>query len=334
MTPLLEVKNLVTRFYTEQGTVFAVNGISYRLTAGESLAIVGESGCGKSVSAQSMLGLIPDPPGRIESGEAIYKGVDLLKMPASELRRVRGSEIAMIFQDPMTSLNPVLAIGYQLDEALRNHCRLNKGEAKRQVEEMLQLVGIPNAGARLNDYPHQFSGGQRQRIMIAMALICKPAILIADEPTTALDVTVQAQIVDLVKTLQSQLNMSIIWITHDLALVAGLVDVVLVMYAGYIVEAATVKDLFLSPLHPYTKGLLGSIPRTDVPQQERLASIEGMPPDLRTEFKTCPFAQRCPQAFDRCFASVPPLKTLDSSHSVACFLPDNVQQLIDIGAET
>ena len=281
MAPLLEVKNLVTRFYTEQGVVNAVNGISYRLAEGESLGIVGESGSGKSVGVMSLIGLIPSPPGRVENGEVNFHGRDLLKLRPAELRHVRGREITMIFQDPMTSLNPVLTIGRQMTEGLKLHLGMNDTQARKRAIEMLDLVGLPGAEDRLNDYPHQFSGGQRQRIMIAMALSTNPSLLIADEPTTALDVTIQAQIVELVKELQEKLGMAIIWITHDLGVVARMVERLAVMYSGYIVEIGSVWDIYDKPAHPYTLGLLQSLPKVDARQQQRLASIEGLPPDLR-----------------------------------------------------
>ncbi|MCB8942790.1 MAG: ABC transporter ATP-binding protein [Ardenticatenaceae bacterium] len=323
MTHLLEVKNLVTKFYTEEGIVNAVNGISYTLDEGESMALVGESGCGKSVSVLSLLGLIPMPPGRVEGGEVWYNGRNLLKISAEEMRHIRGREISMIFQDPVTCLNPVLTIGFQLMEGLKLHLHMNNHEAKKRAVELLNLVGLPDAENRLSDYPHQFSGGQRQRIMIAMALSCNPAILIADEPTTALDVTIQAQIVELVKQLQQKLGMAIIWITHDMGVVAGLVQKVAVMYAGYIVEMAEVSSLYTRTTHPYTKALLQSIPTVDARQKRRLASIEGLPPDLRQEFTHCPFAPRCPYAMEKCLTAVPPLFRVGTKHTTACWLREN-----------
>jgi oligopeptide transport system ATP-binding protein len=319
MAPLLEVRNLVTRFYTEQGVVHAVNGISYALGEGESLAIVGESGSGKSVSVMSLLGLIPMPPGRVEDGEVIFNGRDLLKLSHAEMRRVRGREISMIFQDPMTSLNPVLTISRQMTEGLKLHLGMNDDQARQRAAEMLNLVGIPNADDRLSDYPHQFSGGQRQRIMIAMALSTNPALLIADEPTTALDVTIQAQIVELVKQLQEKLGMAIIWITHDLGVVAGMVEQVAVMYAGYIVEKGSVWDIYAQPSHPYTLGLLQSIPKVDETERTRLASIQGLPPDLRQEFDYCPFAPRCPYVVDKCREENPPLMSTGRKQESACW---------------
>jgi oligopeptide transport system ATP-binding protein len=316
--PVLAVRDLVTRFHTDEGVIHAVNGISYSLAAGEALAIVGESGSGKTVGALSIMGLVPEPPGRIEGGEAILKGRDLLKLSPTEWRSVRGREIAMVFQDPMTSLNPVLTIGYQLTEAIRKHLGLKRREADKRAREMLALVGIPNPRERMADHPHQLSGGQRQRVMIAMALSCGPSVLIADEPTTALDVTIQAQIVELVKSLQGRLGMAIIWITHDLALVAGLAHRVAVMYAGYIVEEAPVVELYGNPKHPYTRGLLRSMPRVDASPHGPLPSIEGQPPDLRVDPDACPFSPRCPHAVQACSNGKPPLDEVRSDHRVAC----------------
>ncbi|MCI0356284.1 MAG: ABC transporter ATP-binding protein, partial [Acidobacteria bacterium] len=263
MTRVLEVKNLVTRFHTPEGTVHAVNGVSFDLDEGETLGIVGESGCGKSVTMLSLLQLIPQPPGKIIDGQALFMGSDLLAMRREEISSVRGAQIGMVFQDPMTSLNPVLTIGRQLKEPLIIHQNRNREDAQARAIELLQLVGIPSAESRLDDYPHQFSGGMRQRVMIAMALACTPQLLIADEPTTALDVTIQAQIIELVKRLREKMGMAIIWITHDLGVVAGLAHRVIVMYAGFIVEHASVKELYANPQHPYTRGLLGSLPRVD-----------------------------------------------------------------------
>ena len=319
-TRILEVKGLETRFYTQDGVVKAVNGISYNLNEGETLAIVGESGCGKSVGVMSLLRLIPEPPGKITAGEAIFMGRDLLAMDKEGIRQVRGKEIAMIFQDPMTSLNPVLTIGRQITEALELHMGMDKHQAKDRAIELLELVNIPEAAQRIDDYPHQFSGGMRQRVMIAMALSCMPQILIADEPTTALDVTIQAQIVELVKRLRDELGMAIIWITHDLGVVAGLAENVVVMYAGSIVEQAAVNDLYGTPSHPYTVGLLGSLPRVDMVSDERLVSIEGMPPDLIALPEGCPFAARCDFVIDRCLTDTPPLMPVAPGHMAACWI--------------
>ena len=331
MSHLLDVRNLVTRFYTEDGIVHAVNGISYTLDEGESMAIVGESGSGKSVGVMSLMGLIPNPPGRVENGEVIYNDRDLLKISPEEMRRLRGREIAMIFQDPMTSLNPVLTIGRQLTESVKLHLGMGDEAAKERAVETLRLVGIPNARDRLSDYPHQFSGGQRQRIMIAMALLCNPSVLIADEPTTALDVTIQAQIVELVKQLQEKLGMAIIWITHDLGVVAGMVEKVAVMYAGFIVEQAAVRDLYKHPSHPYTLGLLESIPQLDQKGQNRLASIKGLPPDLLQEPTHCPFAPRCPFVIDKCWQENPPLFQVAPNHASACWRWEDVREIGHFG---
>jgi oligopeptide transport system ATP-binding protein len=327
MARLLDVSGLITRFYTEEGVVHAVNGIAYSLDEGESMGIVGESGSGKSVSVLSVMRLIPIPPGRIEGGEVIFNGRDLLKLSDREMRSVRGREIAMIFQDPMTSLNPVLTIGMQLTESLKLHLGMSDTKAEARAAEMLELVGIPKAADRLSDYPHQFSGGMRQRVMIAMALSCNPSILIADEPTTALDVTIQAQIIELVKELQDKLGMAIIWITHDLGVVAGLVQKVAVMYAGYIVEKGPVREVYRNPSHPYTLGLLESIPKVDAREKQRLASIEGLPPDLLDEPTNCPFAPRCPFVIDKCLEENPPLMGVAPHHESACWRWEEVRAI-------
>ncbi|WP_420641163.1 ABC transporter ATP-binding protein [Candidatus Leptofilum sp.] len=331
-TPILEVSDLVTRFYTEDGIVHAVNGISYTLKEGESMAIVGESGSGKSVGVLSIMGLIPDPPGKVEAGEVLYNGRDLLKLSAGEMRQIRGRDLAMIFQDPMTSLNPVLTVGQQLTEALRLHLAMDEEKANERAAELLRIVGIPDSADRLKDFPHQFSGGQRQRIMIAMALSCNPSILIADEPTTALDVTIQAQIVDLVKRLQDELGMAIIWITHDLGIVAGMVDKVSVMYAGFIIEQGPVHDVYKKTSHPYTLGLLESIPKIDEKEKTRLYTIKGLPPDLLQEPNSCPFAPRCPFVIDKCLQENPPLKPVAPNHSVACWRWEEVREQSLVGA--
>ena len=319
MSTLLEVKGLETRFYTQEGVVKAVNGIEYTLDEGETLGIVGESGCGKSVSVLSMMRLIPTPPGKITGGEVLFEGRDLLKMDLEEIRHVRGNRIAMVFQDPMTSLNPVLTIGRQVSEALELHMGMDRNQALKRSIELLEMVGIPQADQRVRDYPHQFSGGMRQRVMIAMALSCNPQILIADEPTTALDVTIQAQIVDLVKRLRDEIGMTVIWITHDLGVVAGLVDRVNVMYAGYIVERGAVRDIYARPRHPYTLGLLGSLPRLDESAHTKLRSIEGLPPDLVSPPPGCPFAPRCEYVTDRCLVENPPLESVGLDHTAACW---------------
>ena len=320
MTSLLEVKELKTRFFTQDGVVNAVNGVSYTLGEGEALGIVGESGCGKSVSVLSIMRLIPDPPGKIVGGEVMFEGRNLLEMTADEIRSIRGNKIAMIFQDPMTSLNPVLTIGRQVSEALELHMGMDKKEARQRTVELLEMVGIPEAVDRVDDYPHQFSGGMRQRVMIAMGLSCNPQILIADEPTTALDVTIQAQIVELVKRLREEIGMAVIWITHDLGIIAGFAEKVIVMYAGFIVEAAQVKELYGNPRHPYTIALLGSLPRLDAKTHEKLVSIEGLPPDLIALPKGCPFAARCEYVLDKCLEENPSLEPVGPNHYIACWV--------------
>ena len=317
---LLEVNDLQTRFHIPEGTVYAVNGVSFHVNDGETLAVVGESGCGKSVTMLSILGLIPIPPGEIVSGSALYLGQDLLKKSESEMEHIRGKEIAMIFQDPMTSLNPVLTIGRQITESLRVHLAMSKDEATQRAVDLLDRVGIPDSANRLGDYPHQFSGGMRQRVMIAMALTCDPTLLIADEPTTALDVTIQAQIVELMIHLREQYGMSMIWITHDLGVVAGLADRVMVMYAGFIVEEASVDQLYAHPRHPYTQALMGALPRVDRRRDSRLKSIPGAPPSLLVEPRGCPFAARCDYVIDRCLAENPPLLSVGLSHRTACWI--------------
>jgi oligopeptide transport system ATP-binding protein len=317
---ILEVSDLRTRFHTPEGVVYAVNGISYELQEGETLAVVGESGCGKTVSMLSILGLIPIPPGQIASGSALYEDQDLLRLTESELQDVRGNKIAMIFQDPMTALNPVLTIGRQITESLRRHMGMNKEEANNRAAELLESVGIPDAAHRLGDYPHQFSGGMRQRAMIAMALACGPNVLIADEPTTALDVTIQAQIVELVIQMREKVHMSMIWITHDLGVVAGIADRVVVMYAGFIVEEASVDDLYDDPRHPYTLALLAALPRVDRRRDRRLRSIPGAPPNLLVEPHGCPFRPRCDFAIERCRTDNPVLEPVAPRHKIACWI--------------
>lgn len=324
MTTLLDVKGLKTQFFTQDGVVHAVNGVSFHVDEGETLGIVGESGCGKSVSVLSVMRLIPTPPGRIVGGEVWFEDRDLLKVSQDEIRSVRGNKIAMIFQDPMTSLNPVLTIGQQVGEALQLHMGMNKEQARQRSIELLEMVNIPLAADRIDDYPHQFSGGMRQRAMIAMALSCNPQLLVADEPTTALDVTIQAQILDLVKKLRDEIGMAIIWITHDLGVVAGLADRVIVMYAGYIIESASCKDVYSDPRHPYTLGLLGSIPRLDEKRKEKLTPIEGLPPDLIGMGPGCPFVPRCrfhkELKLQRCLEEMPPLEPVAPGHKIACWV--------------
>jgi oligopeptide transport system ATP-binding protein len=320
MEALLSIKDLTTRFYTEDGVVYAVNGVSYTLEEGEVLGVVGESGCGKSVHALSIMGLIPSPPGKIEKGEVLFDGRDLLKASQNELRDIRGSQITMVFQDPMTSLNPVYTIGFQIMEALKLHLRFDDKQARERTAELLSMVGIPDAKERVDDYPHQFSGGMRQRAMIAMALSCNPVLLIADEPTTALDVTIQAQIIDLVKRLQENLGMAVMWITHDLGVVADLAQNINVMYAGYIVERGSVRDIFKQTRHPYTMGLLGSLPRLDEAPGTELVAIPGLPPDLLSLPPGCPFVYRCMFAIDHCLEEMPPLEQVGGKkHTVACW---------------
>src|SRR5512138_111530 len=280
MAPLLEVRNLKVQFKTQDGVVAAVNDTSFHLERGETLGIVGESGSGKSVTALSLMRLIPSPPGKIAGGSITFDGENLLDYSEEEMRHVRGNRIAMIFQDPMTSLNPVLTIGRQITESLELHMKMSGSQARKRAVDLLGMVGIPSAANRLDDYPHQFSGGMRQRVMIAMALSCNPELLIADEPTTALDVTIQAQILEIIKDLSRRLNTAVILITHDLGVVSGMCDRINVMYAGYIVETANTKEIFANPLHPYTLGLLASIPRVDEQRKEKLTPIEGLPPDL------------------------------------------------------
>ena len=321
---LLEVSGLRTRFHIPEGTVYAVNGISFSVAEGETLAVVGESGCGKSVSMLSLMRLIPIPPGEIASGNALYRGEDLFKKSESEMEHIRGKEIAMIFQDPMTSLNPVLTIGKQITETLHCHLGLEHDAVNLRAVELLELVGISDPARHLHDYPHQFSGGMRQRVMIAMALACEPSLLIADEPTTALDVTIQAQITELVEHLRDQYHMAIIWITHDLGVVAGLADRVNVMYSGYIVEEASVDSLYEDPQHPYTISLLAALPRVDERRHHRLKSIPGAPPSLLVEPKGCPFAPRCEHVIERCHVENPPLMPVGVSHTAACWV--NVQK--------
>jgi len=317
----MDVKDLSVRFNTQEGVVHAVNGISYSLDEGETLGIVGESGSGKSVQSLAIMGLLPKPPAEITSGTVMFRERDLLKLSPEEIRQVRGAEIAMIFQDPMTSLNPVLTIGRQITEALKLHLGMNNKQSRERAAELLTMVGIPMAETRLDSYPHQFSGGMRQRAMIAMALSCNPQLLIADEPTTALDVTIQAQIVELVRRLRDKIGMAIIWISHDLGVVAGLADNVQVMYAGTIVERGPVSEIFNDTRHPYTLGLKGALPRVDR-RGERLVSIEGQPPDMRNPPVGCPFAARCAFRIERCLTEKPPLLPVVDGHPehlAACF---------------
>jgi oligopeptide transport system ATP-binding protein len=317
---LLEVEDLRVEFWTARGTVYAVNGVSFSVDEGETLGLVGESGCGKSVTALALLGILPRA-GRVVGGSARFQGRELLGLRDRELRRIRGREVAMIFQDPMTSLNPVLTIGRQIREAIEAHLDVDRTEAERRAAELLDQVGIPSAKARLKDYPHQFSGGMRQRAMIAMALSCEPTLLIADEPTTALDVTIQAQILDLLRELVSGRDTALILITHDLGVVAGICERVNVMYAGTLVETGRAEQLFARPRHPYTLGLLQSIPRLDTGRKQRLRPIRGQPPNMLQPLTACPFAPRCRYAVDLSHEEVPELRQIEPGHDVACFNP-------------
>src|SRR5699024_10432358 len=318
MSKVLEVNDLHVSFQTYKGEVKAVRGVDFTINKGEFVAIVGESGCGKTVTSETIMGLLPTPPGFIKQGEIIFQGEDLVKKSNREMNAIRGRDIGMIFQDPMTSLNPTMKIGEQIAEGLRNHHKLNKAEAKERALEVLKLVGISNPEARLEQYPHQFSGGMRQRVMIAIALASEPALLIADEPTTALDVTIQAQILSLMKDLQERLETSTILITHDLGVVAEVCDKVIVMYAGKVVETGTVDEVFYDPQHPYTKGLLESVPRLD--QQEELIPIHGTPPELLHPPKGCSFADRCKYAMNVCLEHDAELEDISSTQRVACWL--------------
>ena len=323
---MLEVRDLKTHFLTDAGIVKAVDGISFDLKQGETLGIVGESGCGKSVTNLSIMRLIPSPPGKIVGGEIFFEGQDILKLSESELRHIRGNMISMIFQDPMTSLNPFLKISTQMIETICIHQDISKKAALEKSIDMLNLVGIPDAKSRIHNYPHQFSGGMRQRVMIAMALSCEAKILIADEPTTALDVTIQAQILELIQKLSRQLNTSVIIITHDLGVVAGMCDNVCVMYAGKIVEKAKTEDLYAHPAHPYTFGLIQSVPRLDKAKNGRLFSIEGQPPNVIDLPPCCPFHPRCEKAMDVCRTQYPPTKNLGEHHEVSCWLYTDDQE--------
>lgn len=319
-TPLLNLVDLHVQFNTPEGTIYAVNGVSFDIFEGDAVAIVGESGCGKSVCMMSILGLIPIPPGEIPAGQAIFEDRDLLQLSEKDLESVRGQKIGMIFQDPMTSLNPVLTLGLQLTEALIRHCPMPAEEAKQRAIELMQLVGISDPERRLINYPHQFSGGMRQRVMIAMMLACNPNLLIADEPTTALDVTIQAQIVDLVLEIRKKIKMSLIWITHDLGVVANVADRVLVMYGGTIVEEADVDQLYEDPQHPYTMALLAALPNVNQRRSSRLKAIPGAPPIIMSELVGCPFTPRCEFVIDRCHQERPLLENISPNQKVACFV--------------
>jgi oligopeptide transport system ATP-binding protein len=334
--PLLRVRDLAITFGSGDRTVHAVNGISYDLPAGDTLGVVGESGCGKSVSSLALLRLLPKPAARITSGEILFDGEDILALPDEEVRQLRGNRMAMIFQDPMTSLNPVLSVERQLTEILETHRKLKHRLAIDRAVELLELVGIPGARRRINDYPHQFSGGMRQRVMIAMALACDPSLLIADEPTTALDVTIQAQILDLMRSTVTESGAALILITHDLGVVAGMARTINVMYAGHIVERATTEELYGRPRHPYTVGLLQSIPRLDAEGSGELIPIQGQPPDLSRRIPGCPFAARCFNVQERCHVEMPPLAQAPSApegHEVACWYPAEGERLVPSGFE-
>ena len=320
MKPVLQVEDLSVEFDTDQGVVRAVQQVGFSLYRGRTLALVGESGCGKTVTSLAVMGLVPRPPGRITSGRVLLEGQDLLQLSQAELQHVRGRRVAMVFQDPMTALNPFLTIGQQLTEAMQYHLRLSARAARRRAAELLERVGIPGAGKRLGDYPHQFSGGMRQRVVIAMALACHPQVVIADEPTTALDVTIQAQILDLLRTLQQEEDLAVLLITHDLGVVADMSHHVAVMYAGRIVEQAPVERLFARPQHPYTHGLLGSVPRLDEADSARLTTLPGEPPNLARLPSGCAFHPRCPFAEPRCREERPELQQVAADHARACFV--------------
>ena len=324
--PLLEVKGLKTQFFTQDGVVRAVDDVTFHVMPGETLGIVGESGCGKSMTGLSIMRLIPNPPGKIVSGQIVFNGNDILQMSDDEVRRIRGNDIAMIFQDPMTSLNPVLTINRQISESLQLHMGMNKDQAKTRSIELLNMVGIPNAHERVDQYPHQFSGGMRQRVMIAMALSCNPQLLIADEPTTALDVTIQAQILDLMRTLQNETGAGVIMITHSMGVVAGMADRVQVMYAGHVIETSSTEEIFANPRHPYTVGLMKSIPRLDAQRKEKLEPIRGLPPDLIDLPDMCPFVPRCNYAREKCEQKNPPLLEVKPGHYSACWFWEEVSK--------
>ena len=320
MATLLEVRDLKTYFFSTSGIVKAVDGVSFDLEEGETLGLVGESGCGKSVSALSIMRLVPDPPGRTVGGEVIFAGQDLIKMSGEDMRRVRGKQISMVFQEPMTSLNPVLTVERQLTEALELHLGMKKQESRKEAVRRLEQVGIPDPERRVKQYPHQFSGGMRQRVMIAIALSCNPRLIVADEPTTALDVTIQAQILELMKNLSSEYGVSLIIITHNLGVVARYADRVNIMYAGKIIERGSAYDIYRNPSHPYTLGLLKSVPRLDLPRTEKLDPIEGQPPDLGNLPDGCSFRDRCRYSIDICATETPPLETVGDGHMSACYV--------------
>lgn len=326
-SPLLKVNNLHTHFFTKNGIVKAVDGVDFDINPGETLGIVGESGSGKSITAMSILGLVPSPPGKIVDGEIHFKGENLLDKSEKEMRKIRGKEIAMVFQDPMTSLNPVFTVEKQMVETIMTHENINKKQARARAAELLDMVGIPDPKKRLKNYPHEFSGGMRQRVMIAMALSCSPSLLIADEPTTALDVTIQAQILELFKKMQQELNMAVIMITHDLGVVAEVCDRVLVMYAGKPVEFTENIRLFDHGKHPYTLGLMNSIPKITA-EKQKLEAIKGLPPDLRALPEGCSFAPRCKHVMESCLSIDPELKAVDDNHLVRCLLYEDAKKVV------
>ncbi|MGA8005571.1 MAG: ABC transporter ATP-binding protein [Burkholderiales bacterium] len=328
MATLLQVENLRTQFETSAGIVRAVDGVSYTVDEGETVGIVGESGCGKSVGALSVLRLIPDPPGRVVGGSIRFRGEDLLAMSDEKLHAVRGGQIAMVFQEPMTSLNPVLTIGLQLCETMEFHLKLTPEQARLRAVELLGMVGISEPGRRLDQYPHHLSGGMRQRVMIALAMSCKPKLIIADEPTTALDVTIQAQILELMKNLTKRFGVALVVITHNLGVVARYADRVNVMYAGRIVESGTAADIYHRPMHPYTLGLLRSVPRMDRPRGEKLIPIQGQPPDLTREIVGCAYRPRCNMATERCAREDPVREAVSPGHDAACFEKDRLARML------
>ena len=327
MATLLQVRNLTTQFFTSSGIVRAVDNVSFDVEEGETVAVVGESGCGKSVSALSVLRLVPWPPGKIVGGSINFRGQNLLEMNDADIRRVRGREISMVFQEPMTSLNPVLSIGLQLTETMQHHLELTPTQAHKRAAELLEMVGISEPKRRLSQFPHHLSGGMRQRVMIALALSCEPKLIIADEPTTALDVTIQAQILELMKDLTKRLGVALVVITHNLGVVARYADRVNVMYAGKIIEMGSAQQIYHQPHHPYTLGLLASVPRMDQPRGTRLIPIDGQPPDLTRLDGGCAFRPRCRFAVDRCGQEFPPLEAVDSGHVSACWRVNEINEL-------
>ena len=330
MDNVLEIRDLATHFYTHDGVVKAVDGVNYEVREGETLGVVGESGCGKSVSALSVMRLVADPPGKIVRGEVMFEGRDLLTLSESEMRGVRGNRIGMVFQEPMTSLNPVLTIERQLTEPLELHLDMTKAQARTRASELMEMVGIPDPGRRVKDYPHQMSGGMRQRVMIAMAISCNPRLIIADEPTTALDVTIQAQILELMQSLCKDLGTALVIITHNLGVVARYASRVVVMYAGKIIETAESGPIYANPSHPYTLGLLNSVPRLDEEVGTKLEPIEGLPPDLIDLPNSCSFAPRCRYVIEKCTTEIPPLSEVEDGHASACW---RASELAEIGVK-